>query len=540
MNLILKGRSFLILAILCFTGASFSVLAQDDFGAAIQWRRWEHRFTIDEAEEKIPEVKVIFSGPGGREIKSVAFSDDGRTFILRMAFPEVGEWRWRAGADESRSRKLHHYRGKVAVMRYIGDNPLYAHGDLRISPDKRYLVHADGTPFLWIGDTGWGASLKSDLHEWKQYIDTRASQGFNVIQISPRGVGNRNTASENNDISFDTDGRPDTLFWKDLESKITYANDKGLMILMVGTGSAWRDRMARNPFNQKFESYISGRMASSMVMFSPSFDQLFVDELDKVAFELKKYTQHLVTQHPGTNYRANITYRNSNSVDFGGLQSGHHNGDVMKAYDAARQWTIDMWFGAPVKPVINIETMYDAYGTDDARNWRRKDSRKLGWITWLAGARGYTYGAGDVPPKVPLGSGAVWRFNRDSSKYDYWENAINWQSARQMSFMKAFLNSTEWWKFIPAMELIRNQAQVDTLMMVASRTVDLDAVMVYAPDNPSVVLDMAVFYGTYRSSWFNPQTGEYSKTGVFSGGDPNRVFNRPEGWEDAVLKIVRD
>jgi hypothetical protein len=297
--------------------------------------------------------------------------------------------------------------------------------------------------------------------------------------------------------------------------------------------------MAQNPANQKFEHYIAARMASYMVIFSPSFDQLFMDELDKVAFELRKNTRHLITQHPGTNYKANLTFRNSNSVDFCGLQSGHHGGDVTKAYNAARQWTIDMWNGAPVKPVINIEGMYDAYGNDDAKNWREKDSRKLGWISWFSGARGYTYGAGDVPPKVPGGNGAVWRFNRDSSTYDYWQNAIDWRSARQMSYMKAFINSTEWWRFLPAMELIRNQEKADTLMMIATRTPELDIIIAYAPDNPKVVIDMLMFYGTFRYSWYNPKTGEYSNSAVITGGDQNQVFTRPEGWEDAVLKIAR-
>jgi hypothetical protein len=513
-------------------------MGQNDHEAAIQWRRWEHTITTESAERPL-RVDVVFSGPKGTDLFTSAFTDDGKTYTIRMAFPEVGTWKWKTTSSNTHVRDLHNVRGKVEVVRYVGNNPLYRHGDLQVSLDRRYLQHADGAPFLWIGDTGWNAILKSNMDEWKYYVDRRADQGFTVLQVSPRGVGNRNTASENNDISFTPDGLADPVFWKNLEDKIAYANDKGLLVLLAGVGSSWRDRMAQNPLNQKFEPYIAGRLASHMVIFSPSFDHLFVDELDKVAFELKKITNHLVTQHPATNYKANLTFRNSNSVDFCGLQSGHQGGDIPKVYNAARQWTIDMWNAAPVKPVINLESMFDGYGNDDARNWRAKDSRKPAWISWFSGARGFTYGAGDIPPKVPGGNGAVWRFNKDSSSYDYWQNAIDWPSSGYMTHLGNFLKSIEWWRLVPSFDLVRNQENEDTLMMILSKTPEHELIVAYLPDNPRIVLDMSFFFGSYSSTWFNPKTGEYTPSENVSGGDQNRIFTRPDGWEDAVLKIYK-
>ncbi len=31
----------------------------------------------------------------------------------------------------------------------------WAHGVLQVSANHRYLQHTDGTPFFWLGDTGW-------------------------------------------------------------------------------------------------------------------------------------------------------------------------------------------------------------------------------------------------------------------------------------------------------------------------------------------------------------------------------------------------
>ena len=520
---------------------SLSVSGQDNPLAAIQWKRWESSITTDGlgvgTDGKPYMVIIQFTGPGGKNFSTVAFTDDAKKYIFRAAFPEVGSWRWRSTCSNPADKSLHDVRGRVEVMKYVGDNPLYKGGDLKLSEDRRYLIQSDGTPFLWMGDTGWNSTMSATMEEWKFYVDTRAFQGFSVIQISPRGVGNAKRASTKSAISFTSEGTPDPAFWKDLDDKIAYANDKGIMILLVGIGNAWRDAMAANPSNQKFETYIAGRMAGHMVIFSPSFDQMFSDELDKVATELQKLTQHLVTQHPGTNFRANNTFRNNTSVDFAALQSGHHNGNLAKAYNAARQWTIDLWSGTPTKPIINIESIYDGYGNDDAPNFREKDSRKPGWISWMSGARGYTYGSGDVPPKVPNGNGAVWMFNKDSATFDYWRNAVLWPSASHMTVMSNFFKAIEWWKLTPASELIRNQENADTLQMTLSRTYDFNLIVAYLPDNPRIVINLTEYIGYYNCTWYNPKTGEYLPSGPIPGGAGNQLFTRPEGWEDAVLKI---
>lgn len=532
----MKSRGFIsILVVLFFF---FSHANAEKSGRAVQWGRWEHSLMSSAAVKQPADLDIVFTGPAGKTIRSHAFTDDNMTFTFRASFPEPGTWKWKTTFSDPSNTSLNNKKGSIKVEKYEGDNPLYKHGYLKISTDRRYLVHADGTPFLWMGETGWNATLKGTMAEWRDYVDTRIRQGFSVIQISPRGSGNKNIAAAGQTISVTKEGTPDPVWWKDLEDKIAYANDNGVFILMVGIGSAWRDMVAQNPSNQKFEKYITGRLTSHMVIYSPSFDQLFIEELDNVARELKKNTWQLVTQHPGTNYEANIKYRNT-SVDFGGEQSGHHGGNLTKVYNAARQWTLDMWNGSPVKPVIDIEAMYDGYGHNDAKNWREKDARKCGWIAWMSGSRGYTYGCGDIPPKVPAGNGAMWLFNKDSSTYDFWRKAINWRSASQMTVMRDFFRSVEWWKLVPAHELVMNQEEDEMLKMVASKTSDLTLILAYLPDNPKVFLNLTDFPGKLTCTWMNPQTGEKAKAENITGGNGKQEFSRPSGWEDALLILVK-
>ncbi len=506
---------------------------------AAQWQPWESKIAAKHNQAGRPAaVDVIFTGPDGQTFNNPAFTDDGKLYHFRAAFPSAGTWNWVTECNDQSDKGLHNRTGKVEVEAYTGDNPLYKHGDLKVSNDNRYLVQSDGTPFLWMGETGWRMTQNSTMEEWHHYIDTRAAQKFSVIQISPRGVSKK-PETELAEISFKQDGSTDPLFWEDLEAKVKYANNKGIFIFMVGISKDWSNKFLKNPSNQPFETYITGRLAPFMVLFSPSFDQLFMKSNDSIAIELNKLTTHLVTQHPGTNYDANLSYRNLPSSDFCGMQSGHHGGRLERAYNAARTWTLDMWNGTPVKPVIDIEAMYDAYGDNSGKNWREKDARKLGWIAWLSGSRGYTYGAGDIPPKVPIGHGGVWRFNQDSATYDYWRKAILWPSAGQMTIMHDFFNSTDWWKLVPSHELILNQAENDTLKMVASTGTDKNMLLTYLPDNPVIELDLSKMSGNLTGKWFNPVTGTYIPLSSPIGPAKKAAFRRPEGWEDALLIITK-
>src|SRR5215207_9046784 len=53
---------------------------------------------------------------------------------------------------------------------------------LRVSPNGRYFVNADGDPFFWLGDTAWPLFANYSLAEAEAYLRRRAEQGFNVIK----------------------------------------------------------------------------------------------------------------------------------------------------------------------------------------------------------------------------------------------------------------------------------------------------------------------------------------------------------------------
>src|SRR3954469_10092125 len=53
---------------------------------------------------------------------------------------------------------------------------------LKISDNRRFLVHDDGSPFFYLGDTAWELFHRLTPREAERYLQDRAAKGFTVIQ----------------------------------------------------------------------------------------------------------------------------------------------------------------------------------------------------------------------------------------------------------------------------------------------------------------------------------------------------------------------
>ena len=95
-----------------------------------------------------------------------------------------------------------------------------------------------------------------------------------------------------------------------------------------------------------------------------------------------------------------MQYYDQPYLDIAGVQTGHNGGNRQRCAHHAIEWILHAYRHEPHKPVINLEAMYDGQGEN---GWQAVDARSLAWRSWLSGAKGYTYGAGDTPPKVPAG-----------------------------------------------------------------------------------------------------------------------------------------
>lgn len=324
------------------------------------------------------------------------------------------------------------------------------------------------------------------------------------------------------------------------ECKVQRANEAGIAVLLVGL----MEPVHRYPEATQaclFARSIVARLFGNFVLFSPSFDSEFMDLANEVGRATREATAvHLVTQHPGTPWNQPIPtfstqYYDQPYLDFVGVQTGHNAGNRNWCAHHAIEWNLYLYRHEPHKPVINLEAMYDAQGKN---GWQAVDARTLAWRTRLSGAMGHTYGAGDLPPKVPQGNGAVWKWVTDPEKYDYWKKALQWESAFQMQHLHDFLAAIEWWRLEPAHDLIRNQPDDVTCQMVLAKSAAGDLAVAYMPNNKAIEIDVSVFPASLSGRWFDPVHCRYISI-------PGRVENTgshrftPPADGDWVLLLQR-
>lgn len=502
---------------------------------ALPWQRWEHAL-IARAEYTNPYAEVVlrvtYTGPGGAEIRGYGFWDGDATFRIRCAFPRAGEWRWKTDCSNTDDAGLHRRSGTVQVTEGGADgNPLWQHGFPRVSDDGRYLCHADGTPFLWIGDTAWAAPMRSTDEEWEEYLADRAAKHFTVIQVgtSMSWAGETDRAGN---TPFEGEGitRWSPAFWQGYERRIQRANELGFVVMLVGLMEP-RDRYPSSADACLFARNLVARLFGDTVIFSPSFDSGFMELGNEVGRATRDATKvHLITQHPGTpsGHETNDIierYFDEPYLDFAGDQSGHNGGDRERCAHQAMEWNLHLYRREPHKPVINLEAMYDVGGERGA--FVGDDARSLGWRSWLSGAMGYTYGTN------------VYLWTTDEASPEYWRTQMLQESSRQMTVLHDFLAELPWWELEPHHERVLGQPATAVERAPLAMTSDGRVVVVYLPDGQPRELDLADLpTSSWQAAWLDPRSGERTDGPRASADGPQAVT--PPGTGDWVLLLRGD
>lgn len=120
-----------------------------------------------------------------------------------------------------------------------------AHGDLRVSADGHWLVHADGTPFLWLADTAWELLHRLTLDETEHYFAQRRAQGFTVVQtVVLAELSGLTEPTPEGLLPFDDlePDRPNEAYFSKLDLVIAGAERHGLTVALLPT---WGDKVQR-------------------------------------------------------------------------------------------------------------------------------------------------------------------------------------------------------------------------------------------------------------------------------------------------------
>jgi hypothetical protein len=177
------------------------------------WREVEIALT---AENDYPspytnvEVWADFIHDTGATLRRPAFWDGGRAWKIRFASPlDSGRWLWRSFSSAADSGLA----GQSGELKCQAGSPtehrFERHGFWRMSPGRRSMVHADGTPALLAADTAWALPWRATEEQCRVYAADRQAKGFNAallmsVQPDMRARGPRDrTADEGFDVGFE-------------------------------------------------------------------------------------------------------------------------------------------------------------------------------------------------------------------------------------------------------------------------------------------------------------------------------------------------
>ncbi|WP_143092932.1 apiosidase-like domain-containing protein, partial [Arsenicibacter rosenii] len=126
----------------------------------------------------------------------------------------------------------------------------FTHGPLNVSANQRYLVHQDGTPFFWMGDTAWELFHRLNEADADKYLKRRAEQGFTVIQAVALaeldGLNTPNAPGEKPLVNNDPT-KPNEAYFTHVDRIIDLAASYGLVIALLPT---WGDKLNKSTWGE--------------------------------------------------------------------------------------------------------------------------------------------------------------------------------------------------------------------------------------------------------------------------------------------------
>ena len=485
-------------------------------GAAEQtatWQRWEKVLTSSREYGnpfKDVTVSVEFVGPGGVVLKSLAFWDGENTFKIRCAFPAPGTWSWRTDCSEPADTGLHDRHGKVAVVPYSGRYHLYKYCFIRVSNNGRHLAYADGTPFLWVGDTHWAATTLLTERGFRRWVDDRAAKHFTVLQTNSARFENGPPDADGN-VLWNGD-RWNPAFMRKLDREFDYANDNGLVVFVNGLiDLKWDLKIADY---QRLVRMIAARYSAHGVTYSSSMDDGFSTEHDEIDELIDGVTdRHLLTQHTGTSARHPLKYYDRAYLDYSMSQSGHHGNNDEKASEAAIAWHVALYERRPHKPVVNGEAWYEGMATAE-------QAAAMGYLSMLSGCCGYSYGAVGQDGDDELAD----LLNRPGSVY--------------MKHLHDFFAGIDGGRcLVPRHDLIENRRHAWRDRSVLAVTEDGGKYVAFLRHGGEIRIHLGGVAGPLSGRWFDPLSGKYSDAFATSGGAV-RSFTSPAGAAPCLLVLA--
>jgi Protein of unknown function (DUF4038)/Putative collagen-binding domain of a collagenase len=431
---------------------------------------------------------------------------------------------------------------------------------LKIAPNKRCFITADGKPFFWLGDTGWLLFMKCNREQAIQYLDDRQAKGFNVIQAMvvhdiDLGVNAYGDSSiRNKDISqpVTTPGNnfakaTEYDFWDNVDFVIDEAAKRGIYMALV---PVWGGNIKRISAKQAtlYASFLANRYKNKTnIIWLNGGDIKGGDALDKwnaigkIIRSIDK--NHLITFHPRGRNSSSAWFHKESWLDFNMFQSGHRSYAQDTSANETLHYGEDNWRYVnddyklqPTKPTLDGEPSYEGipYGLHDGKQpyWQDYEIRRYAYWSVFAGGCGFTYGHNSVMQFYTPGDSGTSFFPKQK-----WQEGLQAPGASQMRFLKNLILRHPFFERMPDQSMVvDNGEKYDRVLATRGRNFAL----FYTYNGRDFTVQLNKVRGKMLDAyWYNPKNEQRIGLGTFSEKSA-KTFNPPgekENGNDWVLVV---
>lgn len=432
----------------------------------------------------------------------------------------------------------------------------WKHGRLNVTSDGHYLQYEDGTPFFWLGDTGWELFHRLTREEINKYIENRHEKGFTVIQAvilaEFNGLKKPNQYGQVPLIGMDP-SKPNEKYFQLVDYTLQLALQENMFMALLPT---WGDKVTllwgEGPviFNEE-NAFVYGKWLGDRYKNYPNIIWMLggdrppiTDSIDyrpiwrAMAKGIAQgsngkaiFTYHTWGGHSTSEYIHNESWLSINT-----MQSGHGSGHdvaVWKMIERDRNLK-------PAKPTLDAEPNYEDHPVNPWPKWdpasgyfRDYDVRKQTYRSVFSGACGVTYG-----------HHAVWQFlsaREDTINHAdrYWTDAIDRPGAFQVGFLKKLIESRSPLNRIPDQSIIAEGQGEKGGYITAFRDNDNKYAMIYLPVGKKIAVNTSFIDGDkIKTSWFNPRTGKTERASLLKKGTIMNFVPPTTGLENDWVLIL--
>ena len=426
---------------------------------------------------------------------------------------------------------------------------------VQVSDNRRFLIHEDGTPFFWLGDTAWELFHRTSREEAEYYLENRRQKGFTVIQavILAEVNGLRNPNVYGDLPFFDEDpSKPNEAYFRHVDFIIDLAAQKGLYIGLLPT---WGDKVNKmwgeGPviFDTQtacaYGEYVGTRyrdrsnilwvMGGDRPEITDGHDYAPVWRALAAGVQAGVGGAAFFTYHPMGGRSSAMAFHQDEWLSMNMWQSGHMQTDIPN-WDMITQ----DYERTPVKPVLDGEPNYEDHPINPyTRPWkpeygyfREHDVRKQAYRAVFAGGCGHTYGHHSV--------WQMYKPGRQPINYPYcsWIEALDRPGAGQLIHLRRLMESRPYLTRIPDQSVLTSEPGEGPYHVRATRSADGSYAMVYIPTaDQTVRIHMSRLAGSrVKATWYDPRTGDKTPIATVQGATECE-FTSPITGPDWVLLL---